>query len=243
MLIFAAAYIILFVAATISARNFTKLVVDSFSSNIENTENFYMSDDKFYYDGDSFEGYINGLGITLVICTKGNVSINEDKPTILVSSNSAVYSYKDFSFGIDFASLKESAGDIDFSKSDITNDFEAVKNMVLNILVSASVVIFVLLIPILLLLMLLLALLAYGLFKYFKITVNFTQTLFIAIGSMIYPAIAAAIIFAVPNGFQFFVIKFDTVVRFQIVLILTYLLIAVLSFRTTAKTQSDSQQK
>ncbi len=242
LIILTVTYAVAFVAAIFSANHFMSKIFEDFSVILEETDNFYLSNDIFYYEGNQYKKHIDSISVDIIISSSDNDLDNEEDDFLFIGHTLAKIKIKNLSYSITYSELKNLLSDIDFSKNEVINEFINIKSMIHNMIISASVVIFILCSLVLLISILLISLIVYILFKYLKITIYFAQVLFISISSLVFPAISLLLIFIIPDGFKFFIFNFWMIIRLILAIILVYVMAVIIPYKHKLNNNNNASQ-
>lgn len=231
-------YILSAVCTVIAIKAMAIRIYNEATACLSETDNFYMHDFKLFYDGQSYEGNIESLGLTVIIDQSIDPPASVEEPTVWFGPRKAAVFTDIFTYSLEYSQLASRPEDMEFDKELVISELSYGKTVMLNILYSTSILVATILAAVLMLLVLLLSLLVYGLCKCFNAALSFEQRAFVSIASLIYPLLINAVLLIVPNGIALLIGSADVILRLYAAMILLYIVAVLMSF---GKTEYKSQ--
>lgn len=230
------AYILSVICTLSAVKALAVHIYDDATELLAETDNFYMHDFKLFYDGQSYEGYIESLGLTVRLDQSIDPPDTVETATVWFGPHKAAIFTDIFSYSIEYSSLASRPEDMEFDKEFIVSELSYGKTVMLNLLYSTSILVTTVLAAVLMLLVLLLSVLVYGLCKGFNVSLSFEQRAFVSVASLIYPLLINAVLFIIPKGVTLLIGSFDVVLRLFAAMILLYIVVVLMSFGKPERT-------
>ncbi len=233
-------YILSFICTVSAFRRCASEIYDDAAQIIIESEDFYMSDFRFYYKGEKYERNIESLGLTVVFDPDANPPSAADKAVLYIGPDEAAILTDFFKYSVIYSQLSENPDDIDFNKQTVVSEIDYGKNIMLNLICSTSVLLATVLAVVLLLTVLLISLIISALCWFFKAELVFEQKLFMSIASLIYPFIIGTVIVIMPGGLELLINYASVVFRLYSAVALLYIILCFVSLRKTHEQKTNN---
>ncbi len=240
-------FLFLYTSSVIFVRNAAGEAYSGVEKIFEETDDFYMSSARFNYNG-HYEGRIDALKIVLIIDGSSDLApeaTDNSFITLFVGPNEGSVITSFGSYVINYAALEKSLGEsIDFDKNMARAELGYGKSVFMNLVVSASVLIGILLFIIFLFCLVIISIPVYLIFRLLGAKIDFSRTLAVVMGSLVYPLLIAGLFFWVPDGLRF---AFTNAVRCAICLCavaVVYIVLAMIPLLVRAyKDKAQNKKK
>lgn len=229
-IILCVAYIIFFIGAVFSVRQFLSKTYESVADAVYGTDNFYMSGSVFHYEGERYQRTIDSIGLTVVIDPDCNPPEASASALLHIGPDQAAVLTDFFTYSVSYKQLKAELSDIDFDRQLIIDSLDYGRTVIMNFLVSTSILLAVLLAIPLFIVVLLISLLIAAVCSLLNIKLDFSQKLFIAMASLVYPFLIGAVMFMVPNALLWIIANISLLLRMCAAIALLYILLTIFPF-------------
>ncbi len=237
-------HLLAFVTGVFAVQKFVTATYNEAVALLNSTENFYLSNSQFHYEGERLESTLKTLGLTVVIDGSSDASI--DDPVI---SKTDKYFYAgptslnirlgEISYTLAYSSFDDTVGPLDFSREFIIGEVLNADYIITNIINSSSVLIFIILTLVLLVVWLLMSIMIYMLYTISGISIGFSKRAFLSAGSLLYPTFLLGVICLVPSGLSWAIVNISLLLRSYLIIAIIYAIISIIPFKraTSATTQ------
>ncbi len=221
------AYIVFFVSTVVALRLFAADAFDEAAELLNETENFYMTNGRFYYEGDRFEKRVNSIGLNIILDPEGTPPTSCDGLTAYVGKDSGIIYYGTFKYEIVYRTLAGKPESVAFQKDMVTSYLSNGLSYAVNTVTSTAFFVGALFALILMMLVLFTALIVTLCCKFFGNGIDFGKRLFISASSFVYPLLVSAAVMLIPGGLVFTVGNFFLLLDICVAMVLIYVILAV----------------
>ena len=226
------AYLAVFLSGTIAVNRFVSGIYSDIAEFVLQSESFNLSNGTFEYNSNTKKCYVESLDAYIYIDTDTSYTsapANEEKHLayIFIGYDGAYILFDGIEFKVSIAELYAQMGAFAFDDALAKEYIPQGYGIVTNLVVCISVFLCVLLLVVLFAVILLLSLIVRFVVKLAKLSLDYSQILYICTGSFIWPFLVFTVLFVFPNSLLFSAVYLSDLIRIFVAAVLLYVIIAL----------------